>query len=344
MSELSHTDALSASKIAAEKLLGEIHWQDSDSGFCRCPGRDLHSTKNAKRDCAVYVTPGRAPTIYCQHNSCGGAVEDANRKLRSAIGKLQADPAHRPTPEEIRKWRREARERRLQRMREQRARELTSKVMSRQLAKIIENYPWPIEQVMADSPIPPHKIWSYGKPDRVPEWTRLIDLIFHPGDLIFVGEWGDCGSRYFKTKEEWLRLYQRPNAPQLEPKEGLFLSMWSWKPGSTRKTKENRLHRRALVLESDTLGENVFPVFRWLQINLKLRAIVFSGNKSFHAWFDPPGEKLEKQLKEISSDLQLDSSMFDKSFGRLPGVTRPDAPYETWRQEICYLDRKEVAA
>ena len=332
---------LNLKRHVAESLLGEIHWKENgDSGYCTCPGRDLHSNANAKTDCQVWLgMDGRVPTIHCVHDSCCGPIADANHKLRSELGKIDAS-GRTATRAEIR----ESQERqRLYRL-EKRKKELTGKAISSQLTKIIEKYPWPLEQVMEDSPISPRDIWSFGKPDRVPEWTRLIDLIFQPGDLIFVGEREDVGSDHFKTKEEWLRIYQRPNAPQLQPKKGLYLSMWSWKPGSIHKTKANRLHRRSLVLESDDLFTDTLHVFKWLQINLRLRAIVFSGDKSFHGWFDPPGEKKEKQLEDISRNLELDPSMFSKSFARLPGVTRPNAPYEGWRQELCFLDRKVVAA
>lgn len=333
---------LALKRQVAESLLGEIHWTDDETGFCTCPRIEGHSTPNAKTDCKVHLLKNgtKSPSVFCQHDSCRDFNQHVvSKKLQSELGKVDAS-GYQPTTEQKRQWIRDQQAKDAAR----RKKELTGKAISSQLTKIIEKYPWPLEQVMEDSPISPRDIWSFGKPDRVPEWTRLIDLIFHPGDLIFVGEKEDVGSDHFKTKEEWIRIYQRPNAPQLQPKEGLYLSMWSWKPGSTRKTKESRLHRRALVLESDSLGENVFPVFKWLQINLRLRAIVFSGSKSFHGWFDPPGEKKEKQLEDISSNLELDASMFSKSFARLPGVTRPDAPHESWRQELCFLDRKELAA
>ena len=68
----------------AEGLLGQIDWFLPNAGYSLCPGADRHTHRNSRRDCRVMVDG--APTIYCVHSSCSGAVEEANRKLRSAVG------------------------------------------------------------------------------------------------------------------------------------------------------------------------------------------------------------------------------------------------------------------
>ena len=45
----------------AAALVGKIDWQNEVSGFCRCPGESLHTTKTSKKDCRVSVDG--APTI-----------------------------------------------------------------------------------------------------------------------------------------------------------------------------------------------------------------------------------------------------------------------------------------
>lgn len=52
-------------------------------GFAPCPGRDLHSKADGKRDFRV-VLDG-APTGYCFHDSCGDRVAEFNRELRRRI-------------------------------------------------------------------------------------------------------------------------------------------------------------------------------------------------------------------------------------------------------------------
>jgi len=106
----------------AELLLGPIHWREGLTGYANCPGRDLHTHPNRKKDCRVCIDG--APTIHCVHGSCSGAVEDANHRLRSAIGKTEyskrsvARKPRTPTPQELeRKGQAEQKERLIKRSR-----------------------------------------------------------------------------------------------------------------------------------------------------------------------------------------------------------------------------------
>ncbi|MBM3847331.1 MAG: hypothetical protein FJ405_13745, partial [Verrucomicrobia bacterium] len=73
-------------QIAAE-LLGPVDWASETSGFCACPGRDLHTNANGPRDCKIHIDG--VPTLHCFHSSCRSAVEQANHELRSRIGKAE---------------------------------------------------------------------------------------------------------------------------------------------------------------------------------------------------------------------------------------------------------------
>ena len=79
----------------AVQVLGEVEWDGDSSGFCVCPGRDLHTNSNGPRDCQVFLDG--APTVHCVHNSCRGQVEEANRRLRSLVGKAES-PVPRISP------------------------------------------------------------------------------------------------------------------------------------------------------------------------------------------------------------------------------------------------------
>lgn len=319
-------------KIIAEGILGPIEWRDFNSGFCVCPGSDLHSTRNGKRDCEIWLgLDDRPPAIHCVHGSCSGVIDEVSRDLRSQLAKAEKT-GQRPTREQFLKSRAKAKQREI----EKREREKVRAQWKKQLPLILEQNPWTVEQVMQESPVDVRDFWKIGRP---PEWAALVDLIFLPGDLVFIGGLRDTGPDHFKTKEEWLKVYQNCLAPKLS-QEALFISPWTWKPGTTRKTQENQSERRSLVLESDTLGEQVFPVFKWLKQALRLRAIVYTGGKSFHAWFDPPPPELEKELREAAESLQLDPAMFTNATTRLPGVIRPDTGRN---QELAYLDGKEAA-
>ncbi|MEY4385338.1 MAG: hypothetical protein RLY20_621, partial [Verrucomicrobiota bacterium] len=67
----------------AAGILGQIDWQTEVSGFCRCPGESLHTSKSAPKDCRVNVDG--APTIHCFHASCASAVAAANLNLRRQL-------------------------------------------------------------------------------------------------------------------------------------------------------------------------------------------------------------------------------------------------------------------
>src|SRR6185369_5407175 len=67
----------------ASRLLGAVDWQNEVSGFCKCPGEAMHTSQNGKKDCRVNVDG--APTIFCFHASCVGAVAEANRRLRREL-------------------------------------------------------------------------------------------------------------------------------------------------------------------------------------------------------------------------------------------------------------------
>jgi hypothetical protein len=71
----------------AEELLGRVDWQDTHSGFCKCPGEHLHTRSTGHRDCKVFIDDG-VPTIHCFHDSCKDEVIAANFRLRSTIGKM----------------------------------------------------------------------------------------------------------------------------------------------------------------------------------------------------------------------------------------------------------------
>jgi RecA-family ATPase len=74
----------------AESLLGPVDWQDSYTGFCRCPGEHQHTTPTKDRDCRVFLDAekGQAPTVFCFHGSCNDEIIATNFRLRSEIGKV----------------------------------------------------------------------------------------------------------------------------------------------------------------------------------------------------------------------------------------------------------------
>jgi len=91
-----------------------------------------------------------------------------------------------------------------------------------------------------------------------------------------------------------------------------------------------------LVIESDDLKINDQPaLIKFLHTFMTLRAIVHSGGKSLHAWFDRPTDSVLTQLRSIMSELGLDmDASRDVQAIRMPGVLREDTGNV---QQLYYL-------
>jgi hypothetical protein len=77
----------------AAKMFPSIQWETQEKGYLTCPGLHLHTSSDGRRDCRITINDGMVPTIYCCHNSCSGAIAQANHQFRSAIGKLKTTTA-----------------------------------------------------------------------------------------------------------------------------------------------------------------------------------------------------------------------------------------------------------
>ncbi len=84
---MSHGEDMTARREIAAGLLGGHRLEEAWGGFAPCPGAAMHSGKTGKRD--FKVTLEGAPTGYCLHHSCAGAIEDWNYKLRRAVWEVE---------------------------------------------------------------------------------------------------------------------------------------------------------------------------------------------------------------------------------------------------------------
>lgn len=67
----------------AESVLGNIAWKSQFEGYCDCPGKIKHTTRDAEKDCHVYLD--KVPTVFCFHRRCRVAIKLANERLRGDI-------------------------------------------------------------------------------------------------------------------------------------------------------------------------------------------------------------------------------------------------------------------
>jgi hypothetical protein len=288
-----------------ESLLGQIDWQDGTTGFCPCPGEHLHTHKSGKRDCRV--TLDGAPTVHCFHSSCAGVIEQKNSELRSALGKSEYEhTTFIPSQEQI--------ERQRQRERDENLR----KRAANSLRQILIQYRIDERTFRACSPTPldcsPHDDW------------KLHLRLFPLDACIWIGP--DVYSKTFGKVSDWLACEQVP---------GNFTCPSIFKNTSDSRSNANVIHRAYLVVESDVhTRENMLAIIQWLRSFLVLRAVIFTGGKSLHGWFEYPEPNAEKELRIILPSLGCDPAMFKSSQPcRLAGAWR--AEKRKW-QSLLWLD------
>lgn len=316
-------------RAIAEHLLAEVSWTDPDMGYCRCPGIDLHTSSNGRRDCKVMLNG--APTIYCVHTSCSGVVADANRKLRSAIGKAERGTPHpRPlspgsgeggvgrSPEEIERRRQAERQRRL----DERSR--------RSFEQIIAKYLTGLADVFESSPV---RLLDGPRDD----W-RLLLCLFPADGVVWIGDTMDsCDDTAEEERKVYCRTHFRPVRSWLAEKRapGQFTCPSLFKPGVHSRSNANVASRPFLVVESDSLGkEDMMAVFLWMGNFMRMRAVVDTAGKSLHGWFEFPDAVAMAELRVILPALGLDPALFRESQPcRLPGAMRGEKT-----QSLLWLD------
>ena len=294
----------------AESVLGHIDWLDTTEGFCECPGKAKHSTKEGTRDCIVFLD--RIPTIHCVHTSCGSIVKETNGKLRDAVLKGSNEKPHKLTPEE--------KEKMAARKERERIRERAAKA----LPQLLKGWKWSYEEIIAASPV--------RLPMDASEHWKLLLSKFGPDDAIWIGDTFHSGkpehAAHFKTAADWLTE---------KTVAGPFICPATFKNTSHARSNENVVIRRFLVVESDVLSKDqVGAVFKWLRDGAKLDlvAIVDTAGKSLHGWFTfPADEEIMDELKIVLPAYGCDPKLFTASQPvRLPGALRKDK-----FQKLVYL-------
>lgn len=76
-------------EAVARVLFPLAEWESPNLAWVQCPGIDLHTNSNGKRDCRLTINDGIVPTLFCCHHSCQREIGAWNYKLRSEIGKLK---------------------------------------------------------------------------------------------------------------------------------------------------------------------------------------------------------------------------------------------------------------
>jgi hypothetical protein len=312
-------------RTIAARILGAIDWQSEVSGLCRCPGEAMHTTRTSAKDCRVNIDG--APTIFCFHASCAGAVAEANKRLRRELGAvswelklldgqllrsgdvLQGDGT--VTPREAVQRGAGSDEQRAERV----VLENVRIIAERSREQMLMRFHWPVANIISDSPL---QVCERDPEDQFRTWLKLWPAHCH----VWIGDVFSSGKpehrTHFRPVAEWY---------QIGPALGNFTCGSSFKPGSFQRSNENLNGHRFLVVESDTLAKDeVGAVFAYLRRRLRYRlhCIIDTAGKSLHAWFDAPRNAvLEARLKVGLVAFGCDPKVFTYSQPvRVPGAWR----------------------
>lgn len=288
---------------------------DFDLLRARCPAEELHTRDTGPGDCVIF--PNRTiPRIYCQHTSCVTRVAAANDRLRAYYQNAgRSASTHCPVADALtlerqvkQQWRKAL---------EQKAVDLCS--------RILEEYHWPASSIVAESPV------ELSLP--VERQHRYIFDLFDDDDVLWCASSVKCTgayrhSKHFRSAARWGREFKCP---------GAFVCPNPFQLGSYSRSDGNIARTKFLVVESDKLNrDEVGAIFRWMQTcnQMTLRAVVDTGNRSLHGWFECPSEGLSEKLKIILTGFGCDPAMFRPAQPcRLPGVGRDTGRW----QELLYL-------
>ena len=296
-----------------QETLGSVDWLSDYEGFCQCPGKHLHTTREAKKDCKLYLSPVAA--LSCFHSSCRVVVEETAKRLRLFIANA--------TGAKIGLGSKLTQEQKDQ-MAKQRAREALRHQAACSRHRVLRDHQWKYSQIQLDSPTPVDA-------DSSGQWRSLLGL-FAPDDVIWTGAVYDSGTTHhashFRSRDEWLTLTSAP---------AQFVCASTFKPGSYSRGNDTVARRPFLVVESDELDrDTIGAVFRWMRekVKLRLRCIVDTAGKSLHGWFEFPAEAELDELKVVLPEFGCDPKMFTASQPcRLPGALRDGR-----HQKIIFLD------
>ncbi len=286
----------------------------AEFGYVKCPNIDMHTSPNKFRDCVIYIDG--FPNFHCQHESCREANRMHSSNLAWELGNLgliDTEPKKMTSAQ-------------TERFKEKCAHLKKAEAIARQTDWIRERYAWPVAQIKAVS-----------RPIKN-QWQEFLSL-WPEDDVMWCGEThhsADFGKGHFKEVSEWKKYDVAPWP---------FVCGTAFQKGTVDRSKDTKTHRRFFVIECDGLDPDPAinmdmsgSVIRYLREahGFTLRAIISSGGKSLHAWFDYDEEKENWVNEVLPVGLGVDRKALNIAQPvRAAGVTRPDTGKQ---QELLWLE------
>lgn len=248
---------------------------------------------------------------------CIPGDREHRREIFALVG-IQGE--RQPDPERDRRWRMERDE---ERRRQTDAKSLTDTAKSTR-SKIIARHPWTLADVWESSP---QRIEC---PLVESDPRHFIGSLFQHDANVWAGGVHHSGAQH---ADHWHTAADWQNAPSVGP----MVSPAIWKPGTFSRSAENVAAAPFVVLDFDGF-DGICPktpseiqshvraslaLARWIREDLhwQLAAIVWTGAKSLHAWFNTPPADALQSLRPIAAALGIDAGLIGRPEHpcRLPG-------------------------
>jgi hypothetical protein len=289
-------------------------------GFIKCPGEALHNHATTQRDAAIVMPPKSLPVIKCFHDSCRGKVSALSEELRMAIEDAALSG-------EIEFSWEEADQATLEVWGAGKNAEKGAKAKKEQVVAI----PWSVEDIQKASPTP-----VPGTPEGQ---GKMLLTLFDDDDIIWMGDPWHSGKKRHMQHFQTARSYRESG--QMSWKS--YTTGATYMPGSYSRGNESVLRRKFLIAESDNLDRGqAGAVLRAVSsMGYKLRAVVDSGRRSLHGWFDLDGLDAEcvAMLEGILRGFGMDAKTMRASQPvRMAGVPRTLEDGRVVCQSLLYAD------
>lgn len=209
------------------------------------------------------------------------------------------------------------------RKRDQAKRKLEALARERR-ADLLDHYQWHPADLWEDSPTRPD--------DAADDPRGFLAALFLPADLVWTGSVHQSGPRFrdrWRTVEDWHQAPPDTLGPMTTPA--------TWKAGAVSRSRDGIASAPYVVLDFDGQDgrkpetpadlarhhADSLALVRWLRERLRWRlaAILSTGGKSLHAWFENPGRECLDSLRPTLSPFGIDGGLIGHPEHpcRLPG-------------------------
>lgn len=271
---------------------------------------------------------GSVIDLHAQNAGLDPRSYDAIQATAQAVG-IPLEQATPPSPAERMEWAIRRREAAKQACDTARKKEEQEKLTSYQRQTLLQK----LQPYLSDD-------WRADLYHSSPLWTEtpeesiltFLNILFPAEAIIWMGEPYDSRQerhrKNFKRTRDWLKATSLPQR----------IAAGTFQPGSFSRTKENLKTSPFVIIESDDLighkptnagerNENKalsYALAGYCQhvLGLHLRAVIDTGHKSLHLWFDRPSAKALAAIRILAPGLRIDTGLLDSCATaplRMPG-------------------------